>query len=134
MSKFNKEKFLTKWCLLLQMNWLKASDFCWQRGMELATFHDEYHLWKVSREMPQGKHLWVSASDIGETEGHYYWADGTPVTRTFWYGKNPKLYSKYRDTCVLVWTSYGLLWDYGCNGGLSYPLCSIPKCLAQCLN
>jgi hypothetical protein len=81
--------FRGKWyhVYLERMTWRNAREKCKRLGGQMAVVPDEATNTFI-RSLASGLRLWLGASDE-KGEGLWMWVDGTRMTYTAWYGKEP---------------------------------------------
>ncbi|XP_065350011.1 pulmonary surfactant-associated protein A-like isoform X1 [Cloeon dipterum] len=88
--------------------WYDAKEFCENSGGVLASTHNEDELKTIYKANPIASSkpwVFVSATDIGQNPGNFYWADGSILDRnsSMWLEDNdPDAYGVGKETCVYM--------------------------------
>merc|ERR1711970_747669 len=94
--------------------WAEASTTCHQEGGELVKVDDPVVNAHLARYNMAWGNLWIGATDQGK-EGTWTWSDGRPVTKSFWFPKEPNNWGGNQNCAVVNFRKAGNWDDQGCN-------------------
>ncbi|XP_068571441.1 C-type lectin domain family 4 member E-like [Cebidichthys violaceus] len=97
-------------------NWTASRDACNAEGADLVVINSRAEQVFVNGLLTSGLTAWIGLTD-GIKEGTWTWADGTPVTTTYWQAGQPNSYDGEQDCGETVQRSSGVgEWnDEGCH-------------------
>ncbi|XP_054454006.1 C-type lectin domain family 4 member M-like [Anoplopoma fimbria] len=97
-------------------NWTAGRDACNAEGAELVVINSRDEQAFVNGLLTTGQNAWIGLTD-SVVEGKWTWADGTPVTTTYWKAGQPNSYNGNQDCGETVQKSPGVgEWnDEGCS-------------------
>ncbi|XP_059489941.1 C-type lectin domain family 4 member K-like isoform X1 [Neocloeon triangulifer] len=103
------------------VNWTEAKKYCEHSGMHLATIKDENEL----QSFGTTDNFWLSASDMGQSAGHFLWGDGSELKHIsrWWKDGEPNAFGAERETCVSIYKSK--LFDQPCSDKTFF-VCQLP--------
>lgn len=77
--------------------------------------------------------FWLSATDIGQTQGQFRWLDETPVDASTWNDEQPDEFGPGKEACVFLHTDFAKLFDLDCQNKNVVIICEVPSALAFCV-